>query len=1040
MMENFSLLEWIQIAYKKYKSSVYFNRTNPLAREGIVSLESEWQNFPSRKEKIFQEIAAALSSDSLEVWEEYQANILTSLKAVCYPKTLESSKTEHFFTTAKAHTVSVKSLQYMIDMPVEGHLLGVLWIMLYGYQIDSGLYERAYANRIRKTLYNELSQKPTFSPYLFEPYFQQYQSWRDSALEDAKSCLRKDNDVVILTLDLARYYYSVDLTPQVMDQILSEGIIPGEQEEIVHRLGRFIEKVCSAYSSHLPENLRGCRAVLPIGFLPSNILGNWFLSRFDQAITDQWNPLYYGRYVDDILIVDKIESNSDIGKRAAAETLRKEDVIRFFLLQCSKGQGVLDQEPLNCSASSALFQAESEDRSTYFINPRYLPPDCACSIALQDEKVNIFYFQRKESDALLRCFQQNIGQTVSVFQHMPEADAVFFQNDYHEIYSLKQKGVNKLRDVESVEIDKFSLSKFLGKYLLIRNLVNDPAEREFERDLEKIFDLQSTIENYPLWERVAETLTLNERFHALGRFSARVREAIAHLKFPETNDSPSSTELSSLQNTLHRVHASGISKALALCWKPAVEKLSRELVESLRNEPKEIQELYLTSVDSGRRAAWFYSRMANKSLMPILPDLFQIDMTVDKWTDDLNVNLTRFDDALRFFSSGQDQKLSIDHLNNLDAYKYPPYIISMHDLSIARLFAQLLASQMPIAAEDYKAERIIYMKSNYQTYCPENFPGIISTAKQTFGSQIPISCSLVKVGSGKMKKLRIALSNVHMELSSLTDVLDGYPDRSYARYQAVSTLVNQALETKADMVIMPEAFIPFEWLPVLARTCAKNQLAAITGVEHLVIHGIAYNLTAVILPFEENGNRCTQICFHLKNHYAPRELEEIARFHLRAPAVKPQYELYCWNDCWFSVYCCFELCSIQERALFQSYVDFLVAVEWNRDVNHYSSIIKSLARDIHCYCIQANESRYGDSRIIIPAPTEERDLVRTKGGKNPVVLTDEIDIKDLRDFQCTGHSRMKFKSLPPLFDQTIADQRRRHTLWETFYAGGLDLV
>ena len=64
---------------------------------------------------------------------------------------------------------------------------------------------------------------------------------------------------------------------------------------------------------------------------------------------------------------------------------------------------------------------------------------------------------------------------------------------------------------------------------------------------------------------------------------------------------------------------------------------------------------------------------------------------------------------------------------------------------------------------------------------------------------------------------------------------------------------------------------------------------------------------------------------------------------------------------------------------FQSYADFLVAVEWNQDINHYGNIIKSLARDMHCYCIQVNEAKYGDSRIVIPTRTEERDLARNQG-------------------------------------------------------------
>ena len=144
-----------------------------------------------------------------------------------------------------------------------------------------------------------------------------------------------------------------------------------------------------------------------------------------------------------MLIVSKVESNSDIARKAK-KGLTKKDIIQFFLLQCSKWPGILDGGACQSKSDYALIQA-GDDSKEYTINPRYLPMGSNCKISIQNEKVNIFYFQRGESDALLECFKQNIGRNVSEFRHMPEDDAVFQRNDYHEIYSLTQKGINKLR-------------------------------------------------------------------------------------------------------------------------------------------------------------------------------------------------------------------------------------------------------------------------------------------------------------------------------------------------------------------------------------------------------------------------------------------------------------------------------------------------------------------------------------------------------------------------------------------------------------------
>lgn len=54
--------------------------------------------------------------------------------------------------------------------------------------------------------------------------------------------------------------------------------------------------------------------MIPLGFLPSLIIANWNLQGFDKVILNNINPFYYGRYVDDVLIVfglHKSESYED---------------------------------------------------------------------------------------------------------------------------------------------------------------------------------------------------------------------------------------------------------------------------------------------------------------------------------------------------------------------------------------------------------------------------------------------------------------------------------------------------------------------------------------------------------------------------------------------------------------------------------------------------------------------------------------------------------------------------------------------------------
>lgn len=249
----------------------------------------------------------------------------------------------------------------------------------------------------------------------------------------------------------------------------------------------------------------------------------------------------------------------------------------------------------------------------------------------------------------------------------------------------------------------------------------------------------------------------------------------------------------------------------------------------------------------------------------------------------------------------------------------------------------------------------------------------------------------------------------------------------------MSKLINESIDENADMLVLPEACVPVEWLSTIARTCARNHMGVVTGVEHIIYKDRVFNFTAVILPYYEGDHSCAVLSLHLKNHYAPLEKEEIHGYRYRE-VEGSGYELYHWNDCWFPVYCCFELASIQDRSLFLSYADMMVAVEWNRDVNYYSNILEALSRDIHCYCVQVNSSDYGDSRITFPTKTEMKDILKTKGGMNDTILVGTIDIERLREFQLKEYNLQKmdhaFKPTPPLFDKEVVRAKIRGKLLE----------
>ena len=75
---------------------------------------------------------------------------------------------------------------------------------------------------------------------------------------------------------------------------------------------------------------------------------------------------------------------------------------------------------------------------------------------------------------------------------------------------------------------------------------------------------------------------------------------------------------------------------------------------------------------------------------------------------------------------------------------------------------------------------------------------------------------------------------------------------------------------------------------------------------------------------------------------------------------------------------------------------------------------------MHCYVIINNTSQYGDSQIIVPKNSDNKCILKVKGGtdkKNTVnVLVGELNLESLRNFQLyednVKNDEEKYKPLP----------------------------
>lgn len=275
--------------------------------------------------------------------------------------------------------------------------------------------------------------------------------------------------------------------------------------------------------------------------------------------------------------------------------------------------------------------------------------------------------------------------------------------------------------------------------------------------------------------------------------------------------------------------------------------------------------------------------------------------------------------------------------------------------------------------------------------------------------QIRIAIANVAVSEGEVKasylKRPILTRNRLTEFSRILNGVAAYRSKSGGR---------------VNMVVFPEVSVPHSWQAMVVAWARRHDIGFVAGLEHRVDNRkYALNYVFAALPYiNELGQRECIPIRRLKKFYSPHEIFELENQYLKIPHTdEVTFQLFRWRGASFALYNCHELSSIEHRGIFKGKVDFIVATEFNRDVNYFSNIVEAVARDVHCFVVQVNDSHYGDSRVIIPAGTNVMNPVRIKGGENQTFLVSTLNLQSLRDHQRQGFGFQKdskeFKPTPP---------------------------
>lgn len=463
----------IETAYRKLKSYVYYDKTDLRLRERLAKFECSNQ-FEANLKTIQQvaDTANPASDPRFKRWlRRIDCRVVPKKLGPARSATLATDEAAGKFITnvTSGPSVEVETVNYFFDGPIELHLIAVLWLMREGRHLDAKLLPECCGSRLSPKLHEENDD----SLQLFTKYHEQYSRWRDTGIRKAKQLLVEERrSVAILGLDLREYFYRVGLDfNEVREALQAAGVLRDEGVllDCIESIGKAYRDCIAPLLVRTHPDLVEAEAGLPIGLCSSLVLANWYLQEFDAEVLKSVRPAYYGRYVDDILLVVSVSQDPNKGDENPVAAFINEMLVRPRLLKV----------PIN---------------GIYHLRQRP-------TLQLQQSKCILQYFDARHSIAGLEKFKKKLEQNGSDFLLLPVDEA---DNSMEDVaYELLYEGsVNKFRSVKGVAENRYELAKHLARQTILHLVTDDPPDRKVSQGLQKFFKGRCAIEYFDLWERV----------------------------------------------------------------------------------------------------------------------------------------------------------------------------------------------------------------------------------------------------------------------------------------------------------------------------------------------------------------------------------------------------------------------------------------------------------------------------------------------------------------------------------------------------------
>ncbi|RFC50798.1 MAG: Reverse transcriptase (RNA-dependent DNA polymerase) [Verrucomicrobia bacterium] len=891
----------------------------------------------------------------------------------------------------------------VINASVEFMIISALWVLEVGHLYDEKLDTRyAVGNRLRR--WRPEPDAPagtpgglnTLSPDLFQPYFSAYGKWRTAGLRAMRRELEEGHRVVAVTMDLKRFYHQVDAQFLLHEDYLEEVSLTLTADQRA-----FTQHMIDAFTlwNQTAHEQFGCEPRgLPVGLTASGLIANVLLCQFDRHVVSRLDPSYYARYVDDVFLVLR---HSDPFADGGA-------FLRWL------------GERLNPIATAA-FQQEGEDRDDRPALRVELTYGDGSELLFVGKKQKIFQLEGPHGIDLIGPIEEQIRQQTSEHRDLPHLPDTESRMAHRALLVTSDATLNAdaLRKADAVTLRRSGFALLLGDVEAhVRDL--DPGSwialrhQFYELAHRHLLTPSAFFDYLRYFPRVVGIMACCGDWEHASRFVFGFRSLLVCLR--QTCESENERFEECLQEACDNLAARMIEEVLRSLRRGTIQ--SRELLRQIRTT--------LSPACAGPTAV--------ATITTACDQLLRLDWSrrsyASHWLEATHAETPPA-------RPRQNAVRELLPFRAIDGFREAANLVNPHWPALAfptrPIPMREITARAPSLLHDGELFATV-VRGLRGTWIPEQ-TSLSLTPGTGDGPQELVIPNATNIANWRP---RIAITSIEVSDEEWAGAADGTPRLTLARYRRLNAILDAvaASRQRPDYVILPECSLPRRWAMQMVGRMLPRGVSVVAGLEYRPDTSNAnalHNEALVALRTNFLGYPAGLFLLQPKRQPAWHERQLLAESFGKSLAPPPpeslNHPVYHHQSFCFGVLICSELTDIANRQRFQGQVDALFIPEWNQDIESFATLVEASAIDVHAYIVQANNRRYGDSRMRGPLRVHYlRDLIRVKGGLNDYFVIGEIEHVTLRQFQShavpPSGEGVRFKPFPIGFPSRLSAARR----------------